>query len=450
MTDALAPEQPGEESIKELTLEQAFNVAQQLHRKGFLDDAEPFYQRILAVSPDQADCLHFLGLLRYQRGEKQTGLESVRRSIEINPLHAGWLNNLGNIYLEMQQFDDATQAFQRALELDQRHPEAYGNFGALLKAKGLYKEAEEAYLRAIELNPDNADVYNNLGNLMMDTKRTREGVAFYCKAITLMPQHREAKKLLGIAYYTIGEIDKAAQVYREWLEQEPGNPIALHHLAACTKENVPLRAQNNYVETTFDAFAASFDEKLQKLEYRAPQLIADKLDQMIAPGQAPLNILDAGCGTGLCGPLVRQYAAKLTGVDLSAGMLEKAKTRGVYDALEKDELTHFIDTHPGEYDVILSADTLVYFGDLSAVMAAAKRALKPNAALKAQLLFTVEAVPDDCDQNYLINPHGRYAHNAHYLDQALRTAGFDTIAIDNVILRKESGSPVRGFLVSCR
>ncbi|HET8706931.1 MAG TPA: tetratricopeptide repeat protein [Pseudomonadales bacterium] len=450
MTDTLEAEQHNEEIIQELTLEQLFSVAQQLHRKGFLNDAEPLYQRILDAYPEQADSLHFLGLLQYQRGEKQAGLDSVLRSIELNPDHPGWLNNLGNIHLEMQQFDEATAAFRRALELNPDHPEAYGNFGALLKAKGLYEEAEKTYLRAIELNPENADVYNNLGNLMMDTKRTREGVAYYCKAITLMPKHKEAKKLLGIAYYTIGEIDKAAQVYREWLEQEPNNPIALHHLAACTKENVPLRAQDDYVETTFDAFAASFDEKLQKLEYRAPQLIADKLSQVIPAKQADLTILDAGCGTGLCGPLVRQYAQQLIGVDLSAGMLEKAKTRGVYDALEKDELTHFIDAHPGEYDVILSADTLVYFGDLSAVMTAAKRALKPNATVKAQLLFTVEAVPDACDQNYLINPHGRYAHRAAYLEQVVRQAGFTQINIDNVILRMESGSPVRGFLVSCR
>jgi predicted TPR repeat methyltransferase len=49
--------------------------------------------------------------------------------------------------------------------------------------------------------------------------------------------------------------------------------------------------------------------------------------------------LDAGCGTGLCGPLLRPYASELTGVDLSAGMLDRARPRQVYDHLEKGELS---------------------------------------------------------------------------------------------------------------
>lgn len=450
MTDSIEQDSPtGDEEIKELTLEQAFGVAQQLHRKGFLDDAEPFYQRILDVVPEQSDTIHFLGLLKYQRGDKDAGLQLILRSIELGPDMPGRFNNLGNIYLEQQQFEEATTAFRRALELDPNHAEAYSNFGALLKAQNLFAEAEQAYLKSIELNPDNADTYNNVGNLMIAQLRTREGVAYYCKAITLMPEHKEAKKLLGVAYYTIGEIDKAAQVYREWLEKEPNNPVALHHLAACTKENVPMRAQDEYVEQTFDAFANSFDEKLQKLEYRAPQLISEKLKQIISAESAQLTILDAGCGTGLCGPLIRQYAQKLIGVDLSAGMLEKAKSREVYDELVKDELTHYIDAQNACFDIILSADTLVYFGDLAAVMQAAKKALKPNPKLSTQLIFTVEAIPEHLNQDYLINPHGRYAHHPEYVQRVLREAGFTRLEIENVTLRMEGGSPVRGFLVSC-
>ena len=36
-----------------------------------------------------------------------------------------------------------------------------------------------------------------------------------------------------------------------------------------------------------------------------------------------LDVLDAGCGTGLCGPLVAPYARRLVGVDLSEAMLAR-------------------------------------------------------------------------------------------------------------------------------
>jgi predicted TPR repeat methyltransferase len=48
--------------------------------------------------------------------------------------------------------------------------------------------------------------------------------------------------------------------------------------------------------------------------------------------------IDLGCGTGLMGPLLRPYVGRLEGVDLSAGMVQKAKDRGCYDKLDVGEL----------------------------------------------------------------------------------------------------------------
>ena len=77
-----------------------------------------------------------------------------------------------------------------------------------------------------------------------------------------------------------------------------------------------------------------------------------------------LDVLDAGCGTGLCGPLVAPYARRLVGVDLSEGMLVHAKEKNVYHALMKAELTDYLHDNSEAFDLIVSADTLVYFGDL--------------------------------------------------------------------------------------
>ena len=99
-----------------------------------------------------------------------------------------------------------------------------------------------------------------------------------------------------------------------------------------------------------------------------------------------LDVLDAGCGTGLCGPLIAPYARRLVGVDLSARMLAQARARNVYDELFKGELTAYLRDSAGAFDVIVSADTLVYFGPLEDVVAAAADALRPG----GRLIFTVE------------------------------------------------------------
>jgi predicted TPR repeat methyltransferase len=159
-----------------------------------------------------------------------------------------------------------------------------------------------------------------------------------------------------------------------------------------------------------------------------------------------LVTLDAGCGTGLCGPLIAPYVSRLTGVDLSAGMLAKAHGRGVYDELVKGELTAYLASQTDAFDVIVSADTLVYFGPLEPVFGAASRALRSGGLL----IFTVEDAVDGAEQGYRINPHGRYSHTRAYLNRTLPAAGLAVAALEPAVLRKEGGNPVAGLLVTAR
>jgi predicted TPR repeat methyltransferase len=261
--------------------------------------------------------------------------------------------------------------------------------------------------------------------------------------ITFRPKHPEARRLLALAHCTLGEVDQAIGVFEEWLKEEPGHPIALHMLAACSGREVPPRASDGFIEQTFDSFAGSFDSKLAKLLYRAPDLVAGMLADSGAEPSKSLDVLDAGCGTGLCGPLLAPYARRLVGVDLSVRMLAQAKARNIYDELYKVELTAYLRDCDATFDVIVSADTLVYFGPLEAVADAAAQALRPG----GRLIFTVEELLDDrSGAGYGISPHGRYCHTREYVERALTNADFEAEIVP-AQLRLEAGDPVRGLVV---
>jgi len=80
------------------------------------------------------------------------------------------------------------------------------------------------------------------------------------------------------------------------------------------------------------------------------------------------------------------YARRLIGVDISGSMLKKAAGRRLYDDLIKAELTEFLGRQAETYDVVVSADTLCYFGKLEPVFHAAAKALKEGGILA----FTLE------------------------------------------------------------
>ena len=216
-------------------------------------------------------------------------------------------------------------------------------------------------------------------------------------------------------------------------------------MAACTGAAAPERASDNFVRDIFDAFAGSFDRVLDQLGYRAPALIGEFLDRVVPATDVALVIADAGCGTGLCADFLRRRATRLVGVDLSAGMLARARARKAYDELIESELAAWLAGRSQEFDLIVSADTLCYFGALEQALAGAAHALRPG----GRIVFTVERAADDVT-DYHLDPTGRYSHAENYVRQVLAASGLDSIAVEHVVLRNERGKEVQGLLASAR
>jgi len=109
----------------------------------------------------------------------------------------------------------------------------------------------------------------------------------------------------------------------------------------------------------------------------------------------------------------------------------------------KAELTEYLRDNREAFDLIVSADTLVYFGDLEGVLGAATEALRPNGFL----VFTLEhAVRGGPDVDYRLGFHGRYSHGRAYVERMLTVVGLQS-KIAYAELRMEAGVPVAGLVV---
>jgi predicted TPR repeat methyltransferase len=430
---------------RQITIDEAVAISIECLKEGRVRDAGVICRQILEVEPGHPDALHYAGVLAHHVGHPQEALALIRQSLAIAPNQADWHSNLGIVLQATGDLEGAILAFRRAIELEPAHANAHANLGVLLRAFERFDEAEASYRTAIELNPTNPNVYCNLAILLDQTGRTAEALTAYCKALTLKPSHPEARRCLALAYSVIGECEKAIEICEEWVKDEPDNPRARHALAAYSGRDVPLRAPDAYVRNVFDSFAESFEAKLTRLDYRAPALVVEALRAAGVTADGTLDVLDVGCGTGLCGPLLAPYARQLVGVDLSSGMLVLAREKQVYHDLVHGELTAYLQSLREAFDVIVTADTLVYFGALEDVVAAAARALRPGGIF----VFTVEEAIDQASADYSLQPHGRYTHRSDYVERLLLEAGLDP-AIARAELRKESGLPVAGLVVRGR
>ena len=123
-------------------------------------------------------------------------------------------------------------------------------------------------------------------------------------------------------------------------------------------------------------------------------------------------------------------------------MLAHAKEKNVYHTLIRAELTEYLRNQREAFDLIVSADTLVYFGNLKDVIAAVSGALRPNGLF----IFTLErAVGCGAGVDYRLEPHGRYSHTQTYVEHLFNRFGLE---FENCTSRITHGSRSAGARTS--
>lgn len=191
----------------------------------------------------------------------------------------------------------------------------------------------------------------------------------------------------------------------------------------------------DYVEAHFDAFADGFDNKLANvLGYRVPEHMAALVSRHRT---SFAHVLDLGCGTGLAGEHLRPLASMLSGVDLSARMLEQATRRQIYNNLTHAEALAHLSEHPACFDLVFAADTLIYFGKLDALMAAVAQAMTSGGLFAASF--------ENAEQDFEILPSGRFAHADAYVKR-LAEPHFELLEQQATDIRLEANMPAKGTL----
>lgn len=425
---------------------QAFEAAFTLHAAGRLEEAERDYRLLLEMEEEHAAAMHYLGVLMHQSGRHEEALASMRQAGELAPREADWRNDLGNVLFARERYGEAVVAYRAALALRPGDAQLWNNCGAALRAQGLEGEAIEACLRALELAPEFAPAMLQLAELHKRAGDRMQSSRYQCMAYVLPPHEGKSREMLGISYYFLGRVAEAAQVCRQWLEEEPGNPTARHMHAAYA--GLPVEsAPPAYVSRRFDDYADSFDANLvAHLDYCGPQVLAELLETAFGQARPVWDVLDAGCGTGLCAPVLAPRARRLDGVDLSANMLRHAAARAAYAELAQAEAAEWMQAHAAHYDLVSACDVLIYCGRLEGFFAAAKQALRPGGCF----VLTVEAAPAACEHGYFLHPSGRFRHRRDYVEACLREAGFELALVREQSLRVEMAQPVPGLAVLAR
>src|SRR4051812_34092060 len=97
-------------------------IALEHHRAGRLRQAGDGYRAILTDDSDDADALHWLGVLTHQAGDSQQAIALLERAVQQRPNDPAFAHNLAQAYLAATRHDEAIATLRRAADMDGSGP----------------------------------------------------------------------------------------------------------------------------------------------------------------------------------------------------------------------------------------------------------------------------------------------------------------------------------------
>jgi len=392
------------------TSDQLLREAHELDSAGRRAEAALIYGKLLA-GPKHVEALKALGRISFENGDLEAAQHFLGEAISFAPDFVDGYHLRGVALMRLGRNADALDCLGRAVALAPDFKEAVLNHATLLLEMKRPDEALAGFDQLLSLEPGNAVGWNNRGNALVALARIEEAVAAYDRAIALDPLMEAARQNRFYALLTLRKVE---------------------------------RISDFAVRQAFDAVALRYDQTMaQELDYRAHLHLHALAQRVLGERVRPCRILDLGCGTGLAGECFKDAAkgGQLDGVDISPLMIAEARRRGIYDQLVVADIEAFLAAPGPSYGLILSADAMVYLGDLAPTFAGIAKRLEPGGAF----LFTCEAKQGD---GWELTDANRFRHSEACLRAEAKQAGLSWLDLTRCTPRTERGVPVAGFAVA--
>ncbi len=407
---------------------------------GRFSQALAAFEASLVLLPGRVSTLANLGATLVKLGQPDAALQVLDQALAVDPGYPDAWSHRGLALADIGRHTEALACHDRVLAQNQTSVPAWYQRSLMLNVIGRYEEALQATGRLLALDPDSFDGWRMQGEVLHRLNRQTEALAAFDRVLAMSPNNHQVWSQRAGILKDLGHHGDAIAAFKQALALGGDPELNGYFLASLCGSQVPATAPRQYVEALFDDYADEFDAHLVGvLGYRAHKILIEHTQGLGKPHYR--CALDLGCGTGLCGPLIKTNADQIHGVDLSGPMLDRARALGVYAHLVQADLSEYLQETQQHYDLVVSADVFIYVGALEIVFAGVHHLLEPGGLF----CFSVEQTNDAFD--YQLKTSQRYAHSERYLRALADTTGFTIVKMLKHPIREEQLKAIDGLFV---
>ena len=367
----------------------------------------------------------------------EEALKKVNNLLKIQPNNADLHNNKGIILRALKKYNDALKCYKDAIIIDKNNPVYFNNRGNLYWDMGEEKLADKDYNKSLDINPKYYDALINLIKLRQYQELHEEAENLCLKALEINKNNNMGFKLLGISQINQRKIDLGIKNLN--ISQKIKFDRSIEHQIDILKGKEVDTTPMEFIENTFDHYANKFDHHLINiLNYSVPNFIEKELN-LIDKKIKFENVIDLGCGTGLCGKFLKNKSSNLIGIDISPRILEKADKKNIYDKLICSNFIDYLKKTSSQFDLFVAADVFIYTGEISETF----DLIKKRASKESYFIFSTETLNQG---NYKLQESGRFSHSENYIKQKSIENSMILISKKDIKVRKEKNKWIKGHL----
>jgi tetratricopeptide (TPR) repeat protein len=192
------------------------------YRRNMYEEAFHWLQKSLAINPEQADALVFLGLVQLQMEKPTDAAESFTKALEIAP-----------------DYKDALKGLDRA------HKAMYALKGEKLEEEQKWEEAAEFWTQLAVKFPQSAYFSHQAGNAYYRLEQYREAAEWLEKSLTIEPDNADALVILGYAHLRMNNFTEALEAFSQALALAPDYEGAIEGIEITKKSQLEHKVKND-------------------------------------------------------------------------------------------------------------------------------------------------------------------------------------------------------------
>jgi tetratricopeptide (TPR) repeat protein len=133
-----------------------FQLGSAYERAQNFKEAEVYFRKSLALSPDFAEALNYLGYMWADRGENlKEAREMIEKAVKLDPKNSAFLDSLGWVLYKLEKHQEALRYIQKAID-NNDEPDAtlYEHLGDVYSALHKSDQARQAFQKAYSIDPN--------------------------------------------------------------------------------------------------------------------------------------------------------------------------------------------------------------------------------------------------------------------------------------------------------